>query len=316
MLALSRKFSTQMNTVKQKDTRLDTIGQRLRAERERLDMSQAAFGAIAGVQKNAQINYEADRRSPDANYLASITATGADITFILTGRNEADNVRAIVEAYGDGAQLKRVLEDVGPDAVMKRLMAEVGPDAVMTRLMAEVGPDAVVKRLMADLVPADPAPVAEEVDFDSRNYAHIPVHEALLSAGSGTVNGDSHIVDHVIFRSDWLAKVGVSERHAAMARVTGESMAPSIQPGDLVLIDTSRVVIPVGQQGKSSRGRAAIYAFVQDGQAKVKRIERPDARTLVLLSDNPTFPPELLTYDKPDTLNILGQLVWSGHVWR
>lgn len=48
-----------------------TIGQRLREERERFGMSQTAFGQAGGVQKQAQINYESDLRSPDAIYLSS-----------------------------------------------------------------------------------------------------------------------------------------------------------------------------------------------------------------------------------------------------
>lgn len=65
---------------------MDILGQRLRAERERLGLSQTAFGEIGGVQKRAQINYEAGERQPDAAYLAAIAAAGADVLYILTGQ--------------------------------------------------------------------------------------------------------------------------------------------------------------------------------------------------------------------------------------
>jgi transcriptional regulator with XRE-family HTH domain len=65
---------------------MDSLEQRLRAERERLGLSQSAFGEIGGVQKRAQINYEAGERQPDAAYLAAIAAAGADVLYILTGQ--------------------------------------------------------------------------------------------------------------------------------------------------------------------------------------------------------------------------------------
>lgn len=66
-----------------------TIGTRLREERERLSLSQVAFGKAGGVLRGAQINYENGERSPDSNYLHHIASIGADVMYILTGqRNE------------------------------------------------------------------------------------------------------------------------------------------------------------------------------------------------------------------------------------
>ena len=66
------------------------IGARLREERERLEMTQEAFGRIGGVLKRALIRYEKNERMPDAAFLAAIAAAGADVLYILTGqRNPA-----------------------------------------------------------------------------------------------------------------------------------------------------------------------------------------------------------------------------------
>lgn len=61
------------------------LGDRLRQERQRLGLNQADFGALAGVTKTSQFNYEKGDRSPDANYLAALRPHGVDIYFILTG---------------------------------------------------------------------------------------------------------------------------------------------------------------------------------------------------------------------------------------
>lgn len=62
-----------------------TVGKRLREERKRLGFNQAEFGAIGGVQKRSQIDYEKDRRSPDANYLFAVAAAGVDVNYVITG---------------------------------------------------------------------------------------------------------------------------------------------------------------------------------------------------------------------------------------
>ena len=66
-----------------------TIGSRLREERERLALSQEAFGAIPGITKQAQIKYEKDERHPNALYFNAIATAGADVLYILTGQRQA-----------------------------------------------------------------------------------------------------------------------------------------------------------------------------------------------------------------------------------
>jgi len=64
-----------------------TIGERIKAERVRLKLSQEAFGDAAGVGKHSQIRYEKGERSPDGDYLAAIHSIGADVLFIITGHH-------------------------------------------------------------------------------------------------------------------------------------------------------------------------------------------------------------------------------------
>lgn len=64
---------------------MNTIGDRLRAERERLKLSQDEFADLAGLKRNTQIKYEKGERSPDADYLAAVAAGGVDVLFVLFG---------------------------------------------------------------------------------------------------------------------------------------------------------------------------------------------------------------------------------------
>lgn len=83
-----------------------TIGARIREERNRMALSQEAFGAIPGVTKQAQIKYEKDERHPDTLYLAAIAAAGADVLYILTGVRSGVAAAAPVAAE-PAAQLSR-----------------------------------------------------------------------------------------------------------------------------------------------------------------------------------------------------------------
>ncbi len=65
-----------------------SIGARLKEERLRLKLSQEAFGALGGVAKIAQFNYEKDKRRPDAEYLEKLFRHGVDIVYVLTGNRD------------------------------------------------------------------------------------------------------------------------------------------------------------------------------------------------------------------------------------
>ncbi|NMG63453.1 helix-turn-helix domain-containing protein [Azoarcus indigens] len=83
---------------------MGSIGERLRSERLRLGMSQADFGSLAGVQKQAQLKYEKGERLPGAAYLAAVAGEGVDVLYVLTGR------RAVEVAAGEPVIAVELLE--------------------------------------------------------------------------------------------------------------------------------------------------------------------------------------------------------------
>jgi phage repressor protein C with HTH and peptisase S24 domain len=156
------------------------------------------------------------------------------------------------------------------------------------------------------------APVPQ-ITLDGTDYASIPLHEAWLSAGPGIDNGGSNIIDHLAFRRDWLARIGISASQSCLARVWGDSMFPTLSPGDMVLIDTSKTSPPERQRASTDRRRSAIWAFVENGEARIKRVERPSDTSLILLSDNPDYSPELRSGQKLAAIQFIGKVVWWGH---
>ncbi|MBR8314213.1 helix-turn-helix transcriptional regulator [Burkholderia dolosa] len=81
----------------------------------RIGLSQAEFAALGGLGKQAQLNYEADARSPDANYLAALSKVGVDVLYVVTGQRAQG-----VPMPEDEAELLegfRQLNEVGRTAV-------------------------------------------------------------------------------------------------------------------------------------------------------------------------------------------------------
>ncbi|QYK42826.1 MAG: helix-turn-helix transcriptional regulator [Paracoccaceae bacterium] len=154
------------------------------------------------------------------------------------------------------------------------------------------------------------------VVIDSSDYAVVPLHDAALSAGPGALNGDSTVVGALAFQSDWLRRQGIEPGTAALARVSGDSMRPTLVPGDVLLIDTSDAArqVPV-RRPRPGKSRPPIYALADGSEALVKRLIRPDHGSVMLLSDNPDWPPDLRTGRALEALRILGRVVWSGRTW-
>jgi len=61
------------------------FGERLKGERKRLGLSQAALGQVAGIRRLAQIHYETETSTPTVRYLSQISEAGVDLTYLLFG---------------------------------------------------------------------------------------------------------------------------------------------------------------------------------------------------------------------------------------
>lgn len=80
---------------------MSSIGERLREIRHQKGLNQADFGALAGITKRTQMLYEANERTPKADYLVALDAEGVDMGYVLTGRTSAAQVQAESTPSGD-----------------------------------------------------------------------------------------------------------------------------------------------------------------------------------------------------------------------
>ncbi len=64
----------------------EIIGTRLCEERDRLGFNQSDLAKVGGASKRSQIDWEAGKSMPNAEYLALVATVGIDVLYVLTGK--------------------------------------------------------------------------------------------------------------------------------------------------------------------------------------------------------------------------------------
>ncbi len=140
------------------------------------------------------------------------------------------------------------------------------------------------------------------IDLDKASdyeYVFIPQVAGRISAGGG-LEPDNTIELKMAFRKDWVERKG-NPNDMSIIRVLGDSMEPTLQSGDLVLINHSRNYID--PQG-------GIYALANDGQIMLKRVQLvPSKGHARIISDNPQYETEIVPLSQ---LVVNGKMIWFG----
>lgn len=146
----------------------------------------------------------------------------------------------------------------------------------------------------------------EFVDDDCYN---IPVRGCVTaSMGYGvTVYDESQTAVYSISRK--LAKdLGINRNRTEMIFAQGDSMLPTIEGGDSLLVDLSKTKIHDGK----------IYCVRIDGQLYAKRLQKIPPTTILVVSDNEkyrSFEVDLARNIDFD-FEIIGEICWWGRVAR
>lgn len=141
---------------------------------------------------------------------------------------------------------------------------------------------------------AEPAPA---------DFVYIPRYELRAGAGNGQIIESENIKEFIAFRAEWVrARLRRNPAHLAVLEAFGDSMAPTIKDGDIMLVDTSEDRV---------RGNA-IYVVRAGDEALVKRVELKLDGTLLVKSDNPSYETVALRADQIPDLRVLGKVVWTG----
>ena len=141
-------------------------------------------------------------------------------------------------------------------------------------------------------------------DLSARD-ALVPVNRTAVraSAGPGAIVAEETGQPYFAFDERWLkALTASSSDRLSIIRVEGDSMAPTLNAGDDILVDLGDC---------DDRLRDGIYVLRIDDALVVKRIAlHPVGGRVTVQSDNPAYP------DWPDCdlaeLTCIGRVIWAG----
>jgi phage repressor protein C with HTH and peptisase S24 domain len=142
-----------------------------------------------------------------------------------------------------------------------------------------------------------------ERGIDPNRFILLPKQAEGAAAGTGTPAPPRPETEYIAFRHDWVrAVLGIEPNDLILETAVGESMQPTIQDGDLLLVDTT-------DRTFSSFG---VYVLEVGGERLVKRVQRKLDGSLVLISDNDTYQPDQVTGAMLDGVTVIGRVVWGG----
>jgi len=128
-------------------------------------------------------------------------------------------------------------------------------------------------------------------------------HPVMVSAGPGALVTQELGKPYFAFDERWLkALTPTAPDNLSIVRVEGDSMAPTLNPGDEILVDLGDC---------ADRLRDGIYVLRVDDALVVKRLAlHPMGGRVTVQSDNPAYS------DWPDCgldeINCIGRVVWAG----
>lgn len=143
-----------------------------------------------------------------------------------------------------------------------------------------------------------------DMRIDGYDCVRIRRMDLSVSAGRGVVAIDGPEAAPVIVPTAWMQRLQINADAAVLVQVKGDSMAPAIPDGSLVLVHLMEKLLE----------KAGVYAFSLEGEAFVKRLIPADLdpdgrpRAITILSDNPAYPPRAVSGNSINALRIAGRV--------
>lgn len=198
------------------------------------------------------------------------------------------------------SELARLL-GIKPQSVQQWEKGDSAPKLERLKAIADI-----LKVSLESLTGEKPMPVVREQFVETGDdIVKVPRFSAEASMGVGSeVHPDDELVlDFMPLSVSWLRQnVSCSSfRNLQLITGKGDSMVPTIEDGDILLVDTGieRVVSD------------AIYALNVGGELFVKRVQRNLDGGLIIISDNKEYEKMFISKTDIDNVRIIGRVVFS-----
>jgi len=137
-------------------------------------------------------------------------------------------------------------------------------------------------------------------------FKAVPCIDIYASAGGGYINVPETENNYMLFRKEWLIKqVSSNLDSLVIFTVEGDSMWPTLQSGDLIMIDKN--ILNVEKEG--------IYVILYDDLLMVKRVQliiEDRVEKIKLISDNKLYESFTIPVFGDENIKVIGKVVWFG----
>lgn len=139
-------------------------------------------------------------------------------------------------------------------------------------------------------------------DAMNSEFMYVRRADVRFSNGTGQVVYEEDDKPPLVFRVDFLRKLGIKNGDAVVVDSVGISNEPKIPDGAVVLVN----------RGDRERLNGDLFAFRVDGELLIKRLERIDGVGILATADNPNFKPKQKVYASAIDFEVIGRAVWTG----
>lgn len=144
-------------------------------------------------------------------------------------------------------------------------------------------------------------------DDDVGNHDFIPKYDIQAMGGNGSFELAPKILSYVTFDKTWFEKYAPPNSVLHAIDVNGDSMAPTLNAGDMVIVNTNTVSI------EDALSQGGIFVLSVRGDFKVKRLQPMIDGSLRMISDNPRYQDEIIPKDVLESdVYIQGHVIWVG----
>jgi phage repressor protein C with HTH and peptisase S24 domain len=200
-------------------------------------------------------------------------------------------LRLIMQQFGSVADLARAV-GVSDNAIYKWVSGRGQPSMISLVNLARAA------RVSIEwLATGQEASKGDSQNTESGDYVYMPRNSVRSPVGRGTVQS-RQIVDYVALKTEWLSRrIGIDPKSLILVEAVSDSMTPTIDEGDLVLVDL-----------RDPRFRHdGIYVLRAGGDLSIKRIQRRPDGKLIIRSDNAAYEPTVVA---ADSINVVGHAIW------
>jgi len=271
-----------------------------------------ALAKSTGIPRRTLESYLSGNAEPKASRLEAIVrAVGVSGHWLLTGEGQILQEQVLREKWG--SLVYRFLayyasrEDGWDDEeTVRRFVADYNAEPPRVKRVAGIPviTSEEVNHWFYEVGPDSDEDQNNTQDILDENYALLPLYNVRAAAGHGTVVEAEQVVDWIAFKREWLEReLHANKSDLYLIEVDGESMEPTLRPGDIILVD---------HRAANTVPRDGIYVLRIDDALLVKRLQRLPGGKIHVTSDNEAYKPFEIDLKKENDIAIIGRVIWAG----